>query len=279
MRVFVSWSGDLSRRVAEILRNYLPLALQGLDVFMSKHDLESGGRWGLDLARELEQSSFGILCLTPDNLQSAWLLFEAGALAKHVEGRACGMLINSLKPTDVTGPLAQFQHRAFSAEGVGAILRDMNARLEKPLEQLQVEQVHTKWWPDIERDYQIALTSSANLIPPSPRDQRDILEEILSRIRSLERAVSVQAGQPFPRNLRTVIEASLALLTESQYLTLREIAYACSRGENIPAGRYSDEDILPLVAHGFLHKADTGFAMTHRLITEFLTQSSSQPNE
>jgi hypothetical protein len=63
MRVFVSWSGELSRRVAETLRQYLPLMIQGADAFISKHDLESGTRWSLELAKELEESSFGILCL------------------------------------------------------------------------------------------------------------------------------------------------------------------------------------------------------------------------
>jgi hypothetical protein len=44
--------------------------IQGLEAFMSKHDLESGGRWSLDLSKALEESTFGILCLTNDNLQN-----------------------------------------------------------------------------------------------------------------------------------------------------------------------------------------------------------------
>ena len=88
MKIFISWSGDLSQRVAEILDNYLPAMIKDLKTFLSRH-IQSGSRWNLELMKELSESNFGILCLTSENLNSAWLLFEAGALTKHVEGRAC----------------------------------------------------------------------------------------------------------------------------------------------------------------------------------------------
>jgi hypothetical protein len=74
MKVFISWSGASSKAVAASLRKHLPLILQGLDCFMSKHDLESGARWAQELAEELDESNFGILCLTHESLKSPWLL-------------------------------------------------------------------------------------------------------------------------------------------------------------------------------------------------------------
>src|SRR5207253_2371159 len=82
MKVFISWSGPASRDVATALRKYLPCMLQGLQVFMSQHDLESGSRWAVGLTSELSETNFGLICLTPDNLLSPWLLFEAGAITK-----------------------------------------------------------------------------------------------------------------------------------------------------------------------------------------------------
>ena len=108
MNVFLSWSGPLSQRIAEILDKYLPLMLQGANAFMSKHDVESGTRWSLELAHQLEASSFGVLFLTAQNLTSPWLLFEAGALTKHVEGRACGLLLGPLKPQMSVAPCLSF---------------------------------------------------------------------------------------------------------------------------------------------------------------------------
>ncbi len=186
MKVFLSWSGSLSQRIAEVLRKYLPVMIQGLEPFLSKHDIESGSRWSLMLSQELGKSSFGILCLTSENLNSAWLLFEAGALTKQVEGRACGLLIGSLKPIDICGPLSQFQHRAFSKDEFESLLQDINSKLEKPLEVGQLKLILDKWWPDIHREYQEALRGIPGEGKRVPRDQRDILDEILSRIRIIE---------------------------------------------------------------------------------------------
>jgi len=113
MKVFISWSGASSKAVAASLRKHLPLILQGLDCFMSKHDLESGARWAQELAEQLDESNFRILCLTHESLKSPWLLFEAGSLVKHSHGRACGLVIGNLDATDFEGPLAQFQHRKY----------------------------------------------------------------------------------------------------------------------------------------------------------------------
>lgn len=38
------------------------------------------------MAKELKSPNFGIIWVTPENLNSAWILFEAGALAKSLQG-------------------------------------------------------------------------------------------------------------------------------------------------------------------------------------------------
>src|SRR5438876_7271285 len=85
MNVFISWSGDRSKKLASALSELLPKALSNLNVWMSD-DIEAGTPWGEELNRKLETSNFGVLCLTPENSNAPWLLFEAGALAKAVSG-------------------------------------------------------------------------------------------------------------------------------------------------------------------------------------------------
>jgi hypothetical protein len=53
---------------------------------------------------------------------------------KQVVDRACGLLIGSLKPVDIAGPLSQFQHRAFLKNEFEYLLKDINIKLDKPLE-------------------------------------------------------------------------------------------------------------------------------------------------
>jgi TIR domain len=199
MKVFLSWSGNFSQRVAEILYNYLPLMLHEVEVFMSKHDLESGGRWTSQLAQELEASNFGVLCLTQENLQSPWMLFEGGALTKHIEGRACGLLLGHLTPADVSSPLSQFQHRVLSTEGFSALLRDINAKLQKPRDPTNLKLI----FDNVDREYQAALSSYIGENPMQFRDQIDILEEILGRLKLLQaadrKAVANAVAQPRDR--------------------------------------------------------------------------------
>jgi hypothetical protein len=47
--------------------------------YMSDRDNEAGILWGENLSSELEASNFGIVCLTPNNLQAPWIPVEAGA--------------------------------------------------------------------------------------------------------------------------------------------------------------------------------------------------------
>jgi hypothetical protein len=153
---------------------------------MSQHDLESGSRRGLELAREPGEASFGLICFTRSNLLSPWLLFEARALTKHLDGRACALLLDGLRPTDVAMPFAQFQNRAFSKEEFVALVHDLNRKLELPLDGEQLPLVFEKWWPDPEREYTAVISRKVvNSADAPSRGERDILEEILLRVRDL----------------------------------------------------------------------------------------------
>ncbi len=107
-RVFLSWSGEASHAVALALYEWLPVILQSVKPFMSSEDLRKGGRWNKDLAQELEQTNFGIACLTPDNLEAPWILFESGALSKFVAESNVMPFLVRVKPSDLPKPLTQF---------------------------------------------------------------------------------------------------------------------------------------------------------------------------
>src|SRR4051812_8769555 len=110
MKIFISWSGKRSQQVAEGLRDWLPMVIQTIDPYVSSEDIEKGARWGSDIAGELQESQFGILCITPENVGAPWLNFEAGALSKSIEtGRVMPVLFGMARADVPQGPLVQFQ--------------------------------------------------------------------------------------------------------------------------------------------------------------------------
>ena len=189
MKIFISWSGSRSRAAAEVLGTYLPFILQDVKPFVSSHDLSSGGRWSTQLAKELDEASFGIICLTPDNLHSDWILFEAGALTKHIEGRACCLLLQHLGPADISGPLAQFQNRLFTRLEFAKLVADLNGCLAAPVAQGSLQLIFEKWWPDIDALIRDALGKEGPPPASSRREPINILEELLLRVRDIQKQV------------------------------------------------------------------------------------------
>ena len=63
MKVFISWSGDRSRAVADTLRVWLKDVIQAVDPWISGSNIEKGTRGGLEITKELEESLVGIFAL------------------------------------------------------------------------------------------------------------------------------------------------------------------------------------------------------------------------
>ena len=68
MKVLISWSGELSHRVALLLRESLPMFIQVVEPWVSSEDIARGTLWRTELASELAQGSTGILCITRENV-------------------------------------------------------------------------------------------------------------------------------------------------------------------------------------------------------------------
>jgi len=188
MKVFISWSGELSHKVALALHDWLPCVLNEAKPFVSSEDIRKGNRWLLDVSKELATTRFGIICLTPDNLNAPWILFEAGALSKSLkDSQVCTLLLGQLKPTDVKGPLAGFQHTIFKRDDFKKLVKSVNSEIENnPLPEAVVSKVFDKWWPDLESNISKNLAAD----PVAEREERsesDMLKEILELSRSIAR--------------------------------------------------------------------------------------------
>lgn len=132
MKVFISWSGERSLKVAETLKEWIPCVIQGIDPYLSSADIDKGARWSTDIAQELELADFGILCVTKDNINSSWLNFEAGALSKAIDkAKVCPFLFN-LMPSDISNsPILQFQMTNVDRADIYKLFQSMNSCMEE----------------------------------------------------------------------------------------------------------------------------------------------------
>lgn len=187
MKVFISWSGKDSRKFGEALRDWLPAVLQFVKPYFTPLDVEKGSRWSSEIAKELESSKMGIICVTRENLHSDWVLFEAGALSKSLESaRVCPILFG-IQNTDLTGPLKQFQTTEFNKNDFRKLVSAINTNYdENKLKPKILDSVFEKWWPELETKVNTIFTKLDQADEEPVRKDRDLLEEILelSRISS-----------------------------------------------------------------------------------------------
>jgi hypothetical protein len=199
MRVFISWSGGLSRSVARALREWLPLVVPDAEPWMSEEDIASGARWNEQMTVALEGSDFGIICLTSTNLERPWLLFEAGAIAKKFDVAHVVPLLIDLTPVDLEMPLASFQSRVFSEEGIRRLVGDMNAVREPPLPTERINKLFDALWSGLNDQ----ITAAKDIDPPrqdtqTRRDAENLMGELVEGVRRMERRIdTLSLDSPF----------------------------------------------------------------------------------
>lgn len=107
--IFVSWSGSQSKAAAEAVKEFLESVIQAAEVFVSSSDIAAGSRWNDEIIEKLRESGFGIVCLTKENLNAPWILFEAGALSQMVDSIRVSPLLIGVEPSDLKAPMSSFQ--------------------------------------------------------------------------------------------------------------------------------------------------------------------------
>ncbi len=180
MNVFISWSGENSKKFAEVLRNWLPAVLQLVKPYFTPSDIEKGARWNSEIAKELESAQVGILCVTRDNLHSDWVMFEAGALSKSLDKAHVCPVLFGIRNTDLSGPLKQFQTTEFTKEDFKKLLYVINNKLaDNKLAPAILDSVFDKWWPELEQNIKKCTSEIGGTTVKPVRTDRDVLNEIL----------------------------------------------------------------------------------------------------
>ncbi|CAE6858202.1 hypothetical protein R69746_07683 [Paraburkholderia aspalathi] len=196
MRVFLSWSGDLSKQVATAFSGFLQRVIQSAKPWISAGGIPSGGVWFTEIMNQLNDSQIGVLFVTQENKTNPWLMFEAGAIAKGLpQNRVCALLIDC-KPEDIKPPLSQFQLTLWQKEGVLELLRTINAGLgENRLADDVLKDVMEAQWIKFETEVTALMQAKPAKKTPE-RSERELLVEILETVRAMERTRNLPHGLP-----------------------------------------------------------------------------------
>jgi hypothetical protein len=247
MKVFISWSGPLGGQVAEQLRKWLPRVIQSVDVYLSSEDTHKGTRWRDIVGKELESSNYGIICVTPESINSKWLNFEAGALSKRLEGSYVSPFLIRLMPADLedSSPLKQFQmtvHHDY--QDVLKLMKSINSASERKLRSEDLEDVFSTWWPKLKDPIGQLIRDHYAKKPAAPgRNTDEKIEELLVLVRGHEKVLN-----DVSRTLRTAVDVDSAVGVPNTD-TMANVKYLLSRAYSIAdeVARSGTSESPPLV--------------------------------
>ena len=233
MKVFLSWSGHKSHQVAKTLRDWLPSVIQSITPYVSSEDIDKGARWSTDIATELEDSAFGILCVTKENLEAPWLLFEAGALSKMIDKSFVCPFLFDLKRAEIQGPILQFQSTIFEKDDVKKLLQTINKACgDMGLKEDLLFRTFDVWWPKLKtslEDIKGKTLQEEKTSPSNTNFNNEILEEILEISRTNQKLLRSPEVLCPPEYIEYIIKERLNknnfekgqnLINEQQYITM-----------------------------------------------------------
>lgn len=188
MKVFLSWSKDLSHSVAEYFYDWLPGVIQECNELFMSTKIDAGDAWFEAIAKNLDTTDLGIVFITAENQDAVWLNFEAGAMLNKFERSGVCPVLVGLKKGDYRGPLKNLQLTELTDEvDVRKLLETINKRCEHPLPSSVLDKVHERTWPELEEQISNRITNHANAGHATHRVRPldDKVDELLSLVRGL----------------------------------------------------------------------------------------------
>ncbi len=169
MKIFISWSGPRSRKVAEYLSGWLRKLPLTVRPWVSKEAIDPGTRWEKELSEALEGTTFGILCLTPENQLEPWICFEAGALSKTVEKTYVIPYLIDMGPNDLKQPLKQFQAIEANKDGTLKLIKTIHKASGDDAHSIEdIKETFDALWPKLEGHIETAKKEVSE--PPAAKE-------------------------------------------------------------------------------------------------------------
>ncbi len=193
MDLFLSWSGERSKKLALIFNEWVLNVLPTLDIYISLKQIKPGERWIDNIGKGLQNNYTGIFFLVRENISSPWINFEAGAISKNVENSRVIPLLHNLTPEEISSPLTQFQAMSIEKESIYNVIETINDSItdSRRISNEQLRKIFEKWYPDFQTKYNEFNdqnpdpTSAVSEANSGLLDENGQIEEILKIVRRL----------------------------------------------------------------------------------------------
>jgi hypothetical protein len=148
-KIFLCWSKSRSGSIAAAWAKLLPEIIKSVQPIVST-EFHKGKEWSRQLRQDLDEARTGIVFLTPENVDSPWIHFEAGALATAVGHRDGDVFtyIYGFDPGRLTGPLSAYHSTVATRDDTRRLVRDLCAALDR---EAPDEAAYSSWWLKMEK--------------------------------------------------------------------------------------------------------------------------------
>jgi TIR domain len=244
MNVFISWSGTLSKAFAELLHEWLPDVIQRAEPWLSSEDIDKGSIWSTQLNEALS-TTVGVLCVTEENKNAPWLLFEAGALSKGLtKSRVCPLLID-LSTKNIQPPLSLLNVTLPEKKEMLKLVDSINAAdPDNALKPDHLKKAFEQQWKTFEEKSEKIRQEHKTRAEPTQRSDQEIIAEVLENTRAIRRVmerVESQESVTFP-SITGVTPPGFGTTLESRFLNTGKSA-------NIPPhANWAADDLLNAIA-------------------------------
>jgi hypothetical protein len=139
--------------------------------------------------------------------------------SKNLDKSKVSPLLFGVEPTDLTGPLVQFQAAKFEKPEIKRVVRMINTELgDDRLASDVLDSVFEMWWPKLDEKVSGVLQANGNQNSTSVRTQRDLLEEVLTLTRAQARRANM--ANVNPKALRDLVEGYAQLVQDARDLNV-----------------------------------------------------------
>ncbi|PZO47703.1 MAG: hypothetical protein DCF16_17395 [Alphaproteobacteria bacterium] len=194
--IFISWSGEKSKKVANRLADFLEDVL-GVKAYTSDKEMKPAQNWRDELERRLSEAKFCIMCLSIENIDAPWMMWESGAIwqaRKHAEAdssdrneRVCPFLID-FPPGELpslAGPLGGVNVVRYGEDEVRKLVFQLHHILNPAAAADGVTRRFQVGWPGCKQDIDGILKEYAASLQPFEKfaQLREISLERIKRTR------------------------------------------------------------------------------------------------